>query len=423
MAATTVVALTALLVGSLVDADQQGGGGFRLQILHSSDNESSFQDPNTLEEKVIHYSSLVNGLQVLASNEGIPSLHLTAGDHTIPGPFYLASSEVDALGRANGVGDIAIFNAFPNAANGIGNHEFDGGINDFATMLGAANYPFLAVNLDFSQVDSEPSISIAQDAVDCSEAAAAVAKSCFVTLDANLTVGLIGRAPADFFNVIEDPETNLPGLDFIGGRDQTTNQPLESAVPMVLEQVDLLEAAGAQVIVLLDHAQDFTGDPLSTSELRGIQVIVAAGSTGFMANEPNGPFNLLRDGEEGNAEFPTIREDSEGETVVVVNSDQLYAYIGHLIVEFDAEGKVIGVDDRSGPIATTQNAVDLFATELGVDSLDAIPAVRDVFDALQATPSIQSAFRMVGTTLHPLIGERVDVRGRETNLARLVADS
>lgn len=188
----------------------------------------------------------------------------------------------------------------------------------------------------------------------------------------------------------------------------------------------MLQEAGATVIVLLDHAQDFTADPLSTSSLRGIQVIVAAGSTGFMANTqsgPDSPFNALREGDEGSADYPTIREDSEGETVVVVNSDQLYAYIGHLIIEFDADGRIIEIDERSGPIATTEEVVALMANELGVDSLETIPEVREVLDTLQATPSIQSAFEVVGSTENPLNGARADVRGRETNLARVVADS
>src|SRR5687768_6399958 len=59
----------------------------KLQILHSSDNESSFQDPNTLETKILNYAALHAGLRTLAEQECVPSLHVTAGDHTIPGPF------------------------------------------------------------------------------------------------------------------------------------------------------------------------------------------------------------------------------------------------------------------------------------------------------------------------------------------------
>ncbi len=81
-----------------------------LQIGHSSDNESSFQDPNTLEEKLLNYATVNRGLGRLAQNDCVPYVHLTSGDHTLPGPFYQASAEVGYLGEP-GFGDIAIYNA------------------------------------------------------------------------------------------------------------------------------------------------------------------------------------------------------------------------------------------------------------------------------------------------------------------------
>lgn len=92
-----------------------------MQIIHSSDNESSFQDPNTLEEKVKNFASVVRGLQRLAVSQRIPSLHVLAGDITIPGPFYQASSEVPRLGE-EGLGDMAIFNAMGVDGNGLGTY-------------------------------------------------------------------------------------------------------------------------------------------------------------------------------------------------------------------------------------------------------------------------------------------------------------
>lgn len=396
----------------------------RLQILHSSDNESSFQDPNTLEAKILNYATLQAGLEQVAREECIPSLHITAGDHTIPGPFYQASAEVPDLG-APGLGDIAIYNAMGLKANGMGNHEFDGGIDDFARMLAAANYPFIAANLDFSQVQlgtGTPTIEIGTDAQACFHSRGKVVKSCWV-LAGGQRVGLIGRAPADFFNVISDPANTLPGLDFVGGRDPLTNQPLVSAVDQVLEQVDMLERRGIDRIVLIDHAQDFTGDPLSTNRLRGIDIIVAAGTTGFMAQPAaQGPYNLLRDGDSAEAEYPTWRVDSEGNTVLVVNSDQQYRYVGNLIVRFDRQGRIAGVDGRSGPVATTAQAIDELGWVLG-ETLQTPAAVSDIFASIQQTPLIQAAFAVVGSTSAPLTGDRAAVRSRETNLGRLAADS
>lgn len=418
----TVIALVIVFVIPSVNA--QDDAAFSLQILHSSDNESSFQDPNTLEPKILNYGAILEGLRTLAPNDGENSLYLTAGDHTLPSPFYEAAVEVESLG-ANGLADIAFYNAMGLTANGIGNHEFDSGIDDFAVMLNAAEYPFIAVNLDFTNVelqDGTPAIELGVDGGSVEENAGKVVKSAYVEVGGE-RIGLIGRAPADFFNVVEDPDTTLPGLDFIGGRNEEDNQPLVSAVDQVLEQVALLEEQGINKIILLDHAQDFTADPLSAESLSGIDVIVAAGSTGFMAApEADGPFNLLREGDESGAEYPTVREDADGNTVLVVNSDQLYTYVGHLIVDFDADGNVVGWDDRSGPIASTQEAVDLLGEVVGAE-LSAPAEVLTIFEQLVATPLIQEQFRVIGTTEVELNGQRADVRGRETNLGRLTAES
>ncbi|MCG7913488.1 MAG: bifunctional metallophosphatase/5'-nucleotidase [Candidatus Thiodiazotropha weberae] len=394
----------------------------KLQILHSSDNESSFQDPNTLEEKILNYSTIAKGLKRVAKQECTPSLYLTAGDHTLPGPFYQASTE--AFGEP-GLGDILIYNAMGLAANGIGNHEFDGGINEFAEMINMARYPFIAVNLDFSQVvvaDGTPEIEIGKDAKRCAKSRGKVVKSCWVKRGEH-KIGLIGRAPADFFNVIEDPINTLPGLDFVGGRD-ANNQPLISAVGQVLEQVELLESKGINRIILLDHAQDFTADPLSASALRGIDIIVAAGSTGFMARPvADGPYNLLRPEDTAEADYPTWRVDSEGETVLVINSDQQYRYLGNLIVTFNKSGHIADVDMRSGPVATNEAGVEALKMELGTRRLGPKKRVVGIYDAIRDTTIIQDAFFVVGSTDYPLNGFRADVRTRETNLGLLAADS
>jgi 2',3'-cyclic-nucleotide 2'-phosphodiesterase (5'-nucleotidase family) len=318
-----------------------------------------------------------------------------------------------------------MYNAMGVKANGMGNHEFDGGIDEFARMLATAKYPFLAVNLDFSNVqlaEGTPKIRIGRDGSRCSQNAGKVLKSCWLLVGAGHRIGLIGRAPADFFNVIEDPDNTLLGLDFFGGRDEN-NQPLVSAVDQVLEQVELLERRGIRKIFLLDHAQDFTGDPLSANLLRGIDVIVAAGSTGFMArSEPDGPFNLLRPEDSPGADYPTLREDGDGKRVLVINSDQQYRYVGQLIVEWDKRGNIISVDDRSGPVATTAEAITELEAVIA-DTAEAPAEIQRVFANVQATPLIQDAFTVVGETKFPLNGLRADVRSRETNLGRVAADS
>ncbi len=397
---------------------------FRLQVLHSSDNESSFQDPDTLEPKILHYTAIVEGLRKLAQKENMASLYVTAGDHTLPGPFYDAAAQVQRFG-ARGIGDIEIFNATGLAANGMGNHEFDGGIEDFARMLHKARYPFVAVNLDFSHVrlpEGVPAIRIGKDAGSAEENAGKVVRSAYAEIGGE-EIGIIGRAPADFFNVIKDPDVTLPGLDFFGGRNPENGQPLVSATALVLEQVKLLEAQGINRIILLDHSQDYTNDPLSVRLLRGIDIIVMAGATGFMArSSADGPFNLLRKGDSPLGTYPDIREDSEGRTVLIVNTDQHYRYAGNLMVTFDGEGHIKDIDPRSGPVAASAEGIAALEKVLG-QSLSPPVAVQEIFNDLKKTKMIGEQFQTLGETAIPLNGVRADVRSRETNLGHLTAVS
>ena len=399
---------------------------YKLQVLHSSDNESAFQNPNTLEPTILNYGAVLNGLQGLAAKEGIPSIYLTAGNHILPGPFYEAS--VHAGFGARGLADIAFYNAMGLTANGTSNHGFDGGINNFAHLLHAANYPFLAVNLDFSKVEvaeDAPAISIGRDGAGVAENAGKVAKSAWIEAGGE-KIGLIGRAPLDFFNWLED--SALPGLDFVGGRDPETNLPLEDTMDLVLAQVGLLESQGINKIILLDHAQDFASDPMSTENLRGIDIIVNAAASGFLArSEANGPFNLLRPGDAASADYPIMRTDGEGNPVVVVNSGPNYRYVGNLIVSFDEAGRVRAVDGRSGPVASTPEAMAALQTKLAgrmeTPEVAATAEVREIFAALRNADSIVEQFQRVGETTTELVATTAEVRTRETNLGQLATDS
>ncbi|MGE0084249.1 MAG: bifunctional metallophosphatase/5'-nucleotidase [Desulfococcaceae bacterium] len=422
---TLLFLLTAFLLLSLgtVLAEKEKTD-FRLQVLHSSDNESSFQDPNTLEPKILHYTAILEGLRKLAEKENMSSLYVTAGDHTLPGPFYEAAAEVAGFG-AHGIGDIEIFNATGLKANGMGNHEFDGGMEDFARMLHRARYPFVAVNLDFSKVrlpEGVPPIRIGKDAGSIEENAGRVVRSTYAEVGGE-KIGIIGRAPADFFNVVKDPDVTLPGLDFFGGRNAENAQPLVSATLLVLEQVKLLEMQGISKIILLDHSQDYTNDPLSVRLLQGIDIIVMAGATGFMSRaEAEGPFNLLRKGDMPLGTYPDIREDSEGRTVLVINTDQQYRYVGNLMVTFDGQGHIREIDPRSGPVAASAEGIAALEQILE-HSVSAPAAVEEIFTDLKKTKMIKEHFQTIGITEMPLNGIRADVRSRETNLGHLTAVS
>ena len=331
-----VVITIALLVG--VGAGGRGTDGpiqtlrdvgdRTLQIIHSNENESGFQDVITLEEKVLHYSSIVEGIRMLNADA---SIHVATGDMVAPGAFYYASSEVESLG-SNGMGDIAMFNAMSLDATGIGNHDVASGIIDFATFVATARFPYVNVNLNFTGAiipDGVPPIEVGKDASPCTEMAAKVVRSCFLETEIG-PVGLIGRISENLFKTIEDPETRLPGVDYYGGRDPESNSQLLDSDKQIQEQVKLLESKGIDIIILLDQSfNSFNeiGEPVLSEELNGIDVLIGefyVGESVFALNENFGPFNLLRDGDVPNIGYPLVRTDSSGHRVLLVNTGDLF---------------------------------------------------------------------------------------------------
>lgn len=398
---------------------------YTIQILHTSDNESAFVEPSTLEPKLENFSAVVNGLRAVAKKDNIPSLLIGAGDFSLPGPFYEAAKEVPDLG-AHGLADITFFNILGLQVMGLGNHEMDNGINDLATMISKGDFPFVASNLDFSKVQLDPQtpkIVIGQDATDAKSNKGKVVKSTYVDVNGE-KIGVIGRAPTDLFTLVKDSKTSLLGLDFVGGRDEKTNQPLQSATKDILEQVALLEKAGVNKVILLDHAQDYSKDPVAVKNLKGVDIIVAAGSTGFMARPQSvaAPFNVLRAGDKGTLDYPQMLQDKDNHPVVIVNSDEHYNYIGNLIVTFDQAGLISKIDDRSGPVANHEDAVKALSKLTG-QTIKPDPKAISLMMALTATPMMKNLLEQVAYTQTELNGKRSDVRSRETNLGNLLMDS
>ena len=149
--------------------------------------------------------------------------------------------------------------------------------------------------------------------------------------------------------------------------------------------------------------------------------------TGYMSAEtPSGPFNLLRTEEAGNPithNYPLESKDSAGKTVLITNTEQIWRYVGHLLVHFDDNGEITSYDaDNSGPVPTNDEGVAALRAWTSGDAV-ADPVVVSTYEALLATDELNAAFAEVGTTTDSLNGVRADIRSRETNLGRLAADS
>ena len=400
----------------------------KLQLIFSGDHESYMQDTNTLEELVINYSALYSGLMKLGEMENMHSLHLQAGDLTLPNLFFDASQEIESIGVPGGV-DYMMLNEMNVSGTVVGNNDMDAGLDAFANFISKADFPILSADLDFSNVTLGPDvvspIRIGEDGARCSDVAGMIARSCYYD-HGNVKVGLIGRGNDDLFNSVKDAEEVLPGLKFYTGRNSETNTAADVLKP-IQEQVQVLKENGVEVIVLLDNSSeeyDFASDELIASSMEGISIVVSAGrALQAFESTSSGPFGYLREEEvewKQVNEFPIVRRDKLGNPVLYVHTLGLYRYIGHLIAEFDLDGTLISWDsDRSGPIATTKEGISKLAEYLGVSDLDPVDGVTELFKELQATPSVTEGFVKIGTTDFPLIPSREE----ETNMNRLIVDA
>ena len=81
------------------------------------------------------------------------------------------------------------------------------------------------------------------------------------------------------------------------------------------------------------------------------------------------------------------------------------------------------MDERSGPVATTKEAIKSLENYIGDFKLETPVEVASIYRSLTRTSLIRKLYEVIGETSAPLNGLRADVRGRETNLGRLAADS
>jgi 5'-nucleotidase len=367
-------------------------GTFTLTILHNNDGESQLTgapaDPGY--GGIARFATLVHDLQEQAVREpGHGVVTVSSGDNYLAGPQFAASLEkgppfYDSTGLDR-VGYDAL---------AIGNHEFDFGpdvLADFISGFGPG-VPFLSSNLD---VATEPRLA---------ELAAAgrIAPSTVVE-EAGQRIGIVG-ATTPALRSISSPRDVVVGPDVLGS---------------VQAEVDRLTADGIDKIVLISHLQNVLEDRDLVAKLRGVDVAIAGGGDELLAN----PETALVPEDERSVDpltgqpypYPIRVPDAEGREVPVVTTAGDYKYVGRLVVTFDDQGAVTGVDPSSGPARVSGVAPDAVQPDPGV-SRDVVDPVRAFGDQLAATVLAQSAVALEGR-------REPGVRTQESNLGNLLADA
>ncbi len=398
VAATTVVA-AAGATSAAGGGEGKCGDGFQLTVLHNNDAESELLGTDD-EGGVARFATLVDEAKQEAAAEGRPAILVTSGDNFLASPEFSASLNDGTFYDARAV-DLLGYDALA-----IGNHEFDFGPDLLAGFIvESSSPPFVSANLDVSgeaalddlfsdrigrggRGDRDNGNRTGQDRIFQS----------VVVQQGGERIGIVGAT--------------TPNLPFISSPRDVI---VEEVVPAVQTEIDRLEQRNVDKIVLISHLQDVEGDVALAGQLNGIDVMIAGGGDELLAS-PGDPLLPSQDPGDVFDTYPIIATNADGDDVPVVTTSGGYGYVGQLVVEFDCDGNVVGVDDDAS----------LPRRVVSTDFADGVAA--DPVMQAQVTDPVASyvaslATNVIAQTEVELDGRRSSVRSMETNQGNLIADS
>lgn len=343
-----------------------------LSIIHNNDGESNLTPSAGSPTLAAEFVTGVNTLRNDRLSAGRDVITLSSGDNFLAGPGFTASLN-DGIFY-----DARLLSAIQYDAILLGNHDFDFGTSTLASFIGEVqgNVPYLSANLDFST-------------------------------DANLA-GLIGTRL--FASTIIERGGERYGVvgattDSLASISSPGNVTINPVVAAVQAEVDALEAAGVNKIILASHLQEPSVDLATIAQLRGIDIVIAGGSDVNLSNSIPGAAGPYPQFSIGGA--PVL--DADGNNIPLVTTAGSYTTIGVLDVEFDAAGKLINISASSDGIANSGFAPDA-------------DVVTNVLTPVQAAAAGFAA-NIIGTTEIELNGVRDNVRTKQTAFGSVIADA
>jgi 2',3'-cyclic-nucleotide 2'-phosphodiesterase (5'-nucleotidase family) len=419
---------------------------YRLQLLHLSDGEAGL----LASETAPYLAALVDGYDNTYAN----TLILAGGDNFIPGPFLNGGTDLSVRDELNAVSgstislapstnhpvgavDIAIHNLIGVEASTIGNHEFDLGSRVFRDTFIAgsgwvgAQFPYLSANLDFSaDADLSSRFTNTATAAGLEEAASQkgrIVPSAVVTKNGE-KIGLVGATTQILEKISSTGGVEVKG--FTGDGSEVDDMVLLAS--QLQPVIDDLITQGVNKVILMAHLQQIANEKALAPLLRGVDIILSAGSNTRLGDSNDQAVAFPGHAADFADTYPLVTQGADGAPTVIVNTDNEYTYLGRLVVDFDAQGRIIpgSVDPlMSGAIAATAANVALawnvpvaqLATTAFAEGTKA-ENVQDLTDAVQAVISTKDS-QVWGYSDVYLEGERAFVRSEETNLGDITADA
>ncbi|MGI6244410.1 MAG: 5'-nucleotidase C-terminal domain-containing protein [Pseudochelatococcus sp.] len=434
---------------------------FTLQLLHASDWEAGVK----ALDRAANFAAIVDILEDEYEN----TLILSSGDGWIPGPFYASGADaalVDtyravysqffstadaevvftALGAAAGRADVAIQNIIGVQAATFGNHEFDSGTSAIRDIIAAAAgadgvvgtaddvnigtlFPYLSANLDFSGDSNLAGLftdEIREASSFANDASKKIAPSTIITQGTE-KIAVVAATTQGLSRISSPGDTKVIGAT-------------SDDIPLLAEQINAevarILAADPTInkVIVASHLQQLSLEQALAPLLENVDIIIAGGSHTRLADEND----TLREGDEAQGTYPIVTANKGGDPLLIVNTDNEYSYVGRLVVDFDAEGKIVldSLDDTiNGAYVTTDAKVaelwgdaDPFAAGTKGHLVDQIIWGAWGENDERVTKGIGTVIQeqdgnIFGRTDVFLEGRRSAVRTEETNLGNLTADA
>jgi 5'-nucleotidase len=372
------------------------GAPFRLTLLHNNDGESKLRTGDSIPNYGGAARFAAKLAEVRAAAEGFTDADITAGrkkqgvvvvssgDNILPG---ITARAALAAGRSY---DAYALSRIGYDAITLGNHDFDFGPARLAQMIDDTtdrNATWISANIDISA--SAPLQALAT---------AGRLRPYRVVERQGEKVGIIGLT-TDLLPVISSPAP------------VTVRSNLAEIVNGAVRE---LEGQGVNKIVLSSHLQGLSSERALVPQLRGVDIVIAGGGDELLA--PAGTPLVNSDPIAG--PYPTMATDAAGVAVPIVTTQGEYRYVGRLVAEFDAGGRITSYDTaRSGPIRVSGRTgdADIIAGDSRlVAEIDTPLAAYAV--ALAADTRAQSEVRLDARRDNP-------IRTREANLGNLTTDA
>ncbi len=415
--------------------------------------------------RAANFAAIVDYLEDEVEN----SITLSAGDNYLSGPFFSAAGDrtfrddkvfndvyndlynlpqdVDSDGDADSYGslregggrvDISIMNAIAFDASAFGNHEFDLGTDTIEDIIApdyrgaelsddrwvGSQFPYLSANLDFSNSnlaglytsDILPSTAF-ESGPEESLASTNVPKIAPATVieEGGEKIGVVGATTPLLRSISSPGDVQVLG----SGND------MDALAAVLQPYIDQLINDGVNKVVLVSHLQQIALEKELIGKLSGVDVVIAGGSDTLQADSED-VARGLNVGDTPAEDYPFVTTNKDGDTAVIVSTDGEYSYVGRLVVDFDAEGKVIAdsIDENvSGAFATTEAQVQaLWGEEDAFGDETKGELVKQLTDAVDGIVTAKDG-NVFGETDVFLEGRRGEVRTEETNLGNLTADA